>query len=248
LCEYDFILKRLLFRREAKSRSILGETFEELKKQFVNKQTSEVKDEGEYQEISIKKTESMAQIPIIDLDKKSWYKTLFSLFRKPKIFFISDTHFDHANIIRFCHRPFDDYKEMNQTMLENWNKTVRQNDIVFFLGDLVCGKGSRHPDYWLKQLNGIVYIIRGNHKDKMISRKENVYDELIVKYKDQKFFLAHNPAKVPAEWKDWAICGHHHNNKPDEFSLVNKKIKRINVGVELIDYMPIEINELLSKR
>ena len=52
-----------------------------------------------------------------------------------KVFFTSDTHFYHGNIIRFCNRPFKDVDMMNETIISNWNNTVGQDDIVFHLGD-----------------------------------------------------------------------------------------------------------------
>lgn len=50
-----------------------------------------------------------------------------------KVFFTSDTHFYHGNIIRFCNRPFKDVEVMNETIISNWNNTVGQDDIVFHL-------------------------------------------------------------------------------------------------------------------
>ena len=48
-----------------------------------------------------------------------------------KVFFTSDTHFYHGNIIRFCNRPFEDVEMMNETIISNWNRVVGPNDIVF---------------------------------------------------------------------------------------------------------------------
>ena len=49
-----------------------------------------------------------------------------------KVFFTSDTHFYHGNIIHFCNRPFKDVEMMNETIISNWNNTIGQDDIVFF--------------------------------------------------------------------------------------------------------------------
>ena len=53
------------------------------------------------------------------------------------IYFTADTHFDHANIIRFCNRPFATVEEMNETLITNWNRKVHANDTVFIIGDML---------------------------------------------------------------------------------------------------------------
>ena len=70
-----------------------------------------------------------------------------------KVFFTSDTHFYHGNIIRFCNRPFKDAEMMNETIISNWNNTIGQDDIVFHLGDFCLG-GSAEWTKMLDRLNG----------------------------------------------------------------------------------------------
>ncbi len=53
------------------------------------------------------------------------------------VFFTSDTHFNHTNIIRFCSRPFKDVEHMNETLIANWNRVVGPDNIVFHLGTSV---------------------------------------------------------------------------------------------------------------
>ena len=69
-----------------------------------------------------------------------------------KVFFTSDTHFYHGNIIRFCNRPFKDVEMMNETIIANWNNTIGQDDIVFHLGDFCLG-GSAEWTKILDRLN-----------------------------------------------------------------------------------------------
>ena len=56
-------------------------------------------------------------------------------------FFTSDTHFGHANIIKYCNRPFSSLEEMNSTIIRNWNEMVKPEDTVFFLGDFCFKNG-----------------------------------------------------------------------------------------------------------
>lgn len=143
---------------------------------------------------------------------------------------------NHANIIRYCNRPFRSVEEMNDFILNAWNTTVGKNDIVYFLGDLAFG----NTRYWLSQLNGKIIFLRGNH-DK--PEKIRFYDRLILNCEDQRFLLVHDPKDIPPNWKDWVIHGHTHNNKP-EYPLVDKNKKTINVSAELLGYKPISWEEL----
>jgi len=60
-------------------------------------------------------------------------------FNPEHTFFTSDTHFNHANIIKFCDRPFKDVELMNETLIANWNRVVGLDDTVFHLGDFCLG-------------------------------------------------------------------------------------------------------------
>ena len=52
------------------------------------------------------------------------------------IYFIADTHFGHENVIRFCSRPFSCAAEMDEALIENWNRRVRGHDTVYIVGDM----------------------------------------------------------------------------------------------------------------
>ena len=54
-------------------------------------------------------------------------------------YFIADTHFNHENIIKYCNRPFQNSKEMNEYIVNKWNSVVTKNDIVYHLGDVGFG-------------------------------------------------------------------------------------------------------------
>ena len=76
-------------------------------------------------------------------------------------FVIADTHFGHANIIKFCNIPFNTVQEMGVKLIQLWNETVNKNDVVFMLGDFAFGKDIIPQIVPL--LNGEKILIKGNH-------------------------------------------------------------------------------------
>lgn len=93
-------------------------------------------------------------------------KLHITLQENQKLWFTSDLHFGHRNVIRFCERPFEDEKQMGPKLIENWNDTVGDNDIVFVLGDTFWFNDSRNIKKVLSSLNGkTIYILPGNHDD-----------------------------------------------------------------------------------
>lgn len=115
-------------------------------------------------------------------------------------FFISDTHFGHKNIIEYCNRPFKDTDQMNEFMIKQWNSVVKENDKVYHLGDVSLGLKSNDVANILSKLNGVKYLIKGNHdvwKNEVfreIGFKE-VYDHPIIM--NEFLILSHSP--IP--WK-----------------------------------------------
>ena len=77
-------------------------------------------------------------------------------------FFTSDTHFGHKNVIQYCNRPFSTIEEMDETLIENWNKVVMPTDTVIHLGDFALGGKDAIPNY-LGRLNGHILLMKGNH-------------------------------------------------------------------------------------
>ncbi len=84
----------------------------------------------------------------------------------PAVFLVSDTHFGHAGVCRFLRddgsklRPWDDPNEMDEEMVKRWNETVRPNDKVYHLGDVVINRKALAT---LSRLNGDKVLIKGNH-------------------------------------------------------------------------------------
>ena len=76
------------------------------------------------------------------------------------IYFIADTHFSGENIIRYENRPFQNIHEMDNEIIHKWNGVVKNDDIVYILGDFGADKNEHTI---LNQLNGKKYLIKGNH-------------------------------------------------------------------------------------
>lgn len=113
-----------------------------------------------------------------------------------RILFTADTHFGHRNIIRYCNRPFYSVEEMDETLINNWNKVVDKEDVVFHLGDFAVG-GAALWSNLLQRLNGKVYLIMGNHDvhtiDKGFEGFQYVSWEMLIEIGKQKIYLNHYP-------------------------------------------------------
>ena len=154
------------------------------------------------------------------------------------IYLISDTHFNHTNIIKYCNRPFKNIEEMNQALINNWNRVVNDKDIIYHCGDFSFGKAEDISSI-VSQLNGKIYLTRGNHDRGWFKECgfEDIQTMYELEYKGLKLLLRHKPIYVNGY--DKIICGHtHEKNIPDN--------RLVNVSVEQINYTPISIDTLIE--
>lgn len=171
-----------------------------------------------------------------------------------KVFFTSDTHFTHANIIRFCSRPFKNVEEMDETMIANWNRVVGENDIVFHLGDFCMG-GSAKWTNLLNRLNGKIYLIIGNHdmknlKQSCSDRFEKVAMQMYIEVDKQKIYLNHCPFLCyGGAYRDtWQLFGHVHTNK-NNTGIDASRLKMLfptqyDVGVDNNNFTPVSFEQV----
>jgi len=155
--------------------------------------------------------------------------------------FIADTHFGHTNVIEYDNRPFKSTIEMDKTIIKNWNKVVKGDDIVYHLGDFSF-TGSDRAKELIKKLNGRKRLIKGNHDYKSDNwwrdaGFEKVYDKPILW--NEYYILSHKPleTQLTRGFPLVNIHGHIHTNKieGDQF---------INVGVMHWDYTPVNFNDI----
>jgi calcineurin-like phosphoesterase family protein len=172
---------------------------------------------------------------------------------------ISDTHFSHSNIIKYCDRPFKNYHSMNERMVELWNNTVTDDDIIFHLGDVTFGKLDDSINV-LKRLNGRLILIKGNHdrgSNLKLFRKHDIFETIYEgnhyqpwQY-DEQVLLSHGPV-APEVINDnqLNIHGHIHNTPLLDLDCYAgyDENKYINVSVEMIGYRPIKIKDILNVR
>ncbi len=158
--------------------------------------------------------------------------------------FISDTHFGHANIIKYSKRPFTDVDHMNESMIANWNSKVRSTDTVFHLGDI--GFGNNLPKI-LNRLNGEIILIEGNHDPKLIrdprirNRFSRICDVYTLKYQGQEIFMSHYAHRVwnKSHRGGWHLYGHSHGSLPDD-----PNSRSFDVGVDCHNYFPLTFEEV----
>ena len=170
-----------------------------------------------------------------------------------RLFFTSDTHFGHRNIIKYCQRPFSCIEEMDDALIANWNRVVGKDDIIFHLGDFAMG-GSAEWSRLLQKLNGKIYLILGNHDLKTIgagfSRLEGVAMQMLINVKGQIIYLNHYPFLCygGAYRNTWQLYGHVHtcpaNRGLDVPRLKMLMSMQYDVGVDNNNYRPISFEQV----
>lgn len=88
-------------------------------------------------------------------------------------FVVADLHFGHENIIKYESRPFANVEEMNVRLIELWNSTVGNDDLVYVLGDFTLSRRIDVIKNLVSSLNGRKILIMGNHD----TRKSKDYVE-----------------------------------------------------------------------
>lgn len=164
-----------------------------------------------------------------------------------KIFFTSDTHFGHENILKFCPetRRFASVEEMDEMMIEHWNDQVDDQSTVFHLGDFAFRGVDRCAEI-LQSLQGRIMFVVGNH-DSNLDRARKKLDRIqqdrkvilppLTEYKlgvdRQRVVMCHYALRV---WNHhargtWHLFGHSHGSLPGVG-------KSVDVGVDSTEMIP----------
>ena len=180
--------------------------------------------------------------------------------KENKIWFTSDTHFCHKNIINFCERPYGSIEEMNKALIDNWNERVGDNDIIFHLGDVAfCYDWSNI----LSQLKGRKFLVLGNH-DKYYNRGKNasffeaITPKIVANIDGRTVYMNHEPLLTFSgifNGQSINLFGHVHTQE----GITNGDSERLkilspyhyDVGVDNNNYYPVsweEVQEIIKKQ
>lgn len=233
--EYDLIQNRLLNRNESLNRDIFRKSIYEIKRILYGQKSGAP---PETRQVGFQKKMDGGKIivPIMHI-KDNPVKTTST-----ETYLISDLHLGHANIIKYCKRPFSNVEDMDYVLINNWNRAVSNQNDIYFLGDLRFGWHSRSAGHYLDLLNGKIHFVRGNHEEDVVGSK----DYLMLETDDRKFLLIHDPKNIPPDWNGWTIHGHTHNNDLRTYPFINGENKTINVSADLINFTPIRLDKILS--
>lgn len=164
------------------------------------------------------------------------------------IYFTSDLHFGHHNIIEYCNRPFKNVDDMDIKLINNWNSIIKEKDDIYILGDFSFYKDKEVNRKILNSLNGKKHLIKGNHDYKNVIPEEcfvEITDYKELKYEKKFFVLSHYPI---LSWNkkhrnSIHLFGHVHSTSLGDYELQNC----YNVSVDKNNYAPVSIDYIIDK-
>ena len=182
-----------------------------------------------------------------------------------KMFFTSDTHFCHSNIIKYCKRPFANIAENDEEIIRRWNEKVPEDGIVFHLGDVAFGDPER-VDNILERLNDTIYLVIGNHDWRRIVnnhkwRFEMMTQQINMKIGKRHIILNHYPMLAfSGAWRGedatYQLFGHVHTSPYTDEGLDQQRMKYLftsqyDVGVDNNNFTPVswkEVDQIINNQ
>jgi len=170
------------------------------------------------------------------------------------VYFSSDNHYFHANIIKYCSRPFRDVDEMNAAMVDNWNSVVKDEDVVFHLGDVSAGLRDRVDDFkaLIGSLRGKKVLIRGNHDHQtdewyVEAGFRSVHESLVLGGVLMVHYPVHEAISRKVDDSGWGVVehvvhGHIHRCDVEDFE------DHYNVAVDRHGFVPVSSGLAIPSR
>ena len=175
-----------------------------------------------------------------------------------KIYFSSDLHFCHNKDFIYKARGFNSIEEHDEELIERFNSIVTPEDDLWILGDLMLGDNDEGIKK-IKQLNGNLHIIYGNHDSDIRIAAYNTLDNVVeggfgvrLKYAGRTFYLSHYPTltsntddeQKPLKRRVFNLCGHSHTQ--DRFCDMKKGFTCYHVELDAHDCYPVSIDEVVE--
>lgn len=156
-----------------------------------------------------------------------------------KYFFTADEHYGHANIIKYCDRPFTSVQEMDDEIIKRHNEVVGPGDTVIHIGDFSL-MSSRNVENYMRRLNGIHKFIKGSHDYWLDTYNGIDAHEILEMTIDGNYIVAcHYAMKVwpRSHFNSWQLFGHSHGR-------LEGVGKQMDVGVDTHNFYPYSLEEI----
>jgi calcineurin-like phosphoesterase family protein len=172
------------------------------------------------------------------------------------IWLTADPHFFHQRIMEYADRPFSSVEEMNEVLIQNWNRVVKPQDDIYLLGDWAFTNTTNKQEL-MGRLNGNVYLVRGNHdnRDTIPRLRRFGFADVLTPDHYQPFYFAHqkgdflmthvpytmqvSPAFYVPPMRMPNVHGHVHNN----IEGLDQRMFKC-VSVEMTNYTPLHLDEI----
>lgn len=175
-----------------------------------------------------------------------------------KVFFVSDYHFYHELALKRSRKIFSSVAEMNEEMIKRHNSKVLEDDDVYILGDIiVCDEEEIEEklEKTIGKLNGKLHLIIGNHDYKYIENPAfrkyflSIDEAKLIRHDNKWIMLCHYPILMWYRKNKGAyhVFGHMHNEQvTKEYNILREEERALNACVEVNDYEPCELEELID--
>lgn len=177
------------------------------------------------------------------------------------LWFSSDFHLNHGNIIKYSHRPFSSVEDMNKTIIDNCNAVIKSNDTFYFLGDWAFTNNGRISSAieFAEQINcKKIHFILGNHDHAVRRNKEQlVKDRIFLSVQDfleldvsgyteatSKIVLCHYALRVwnKSHYGTYHLYAHSHGSLADD-----PHSRSFDCGVDTNNFRPYSLDDVIQR-
>ena len=166
------------------------------------------------------------------------------------VWFTADQHFHHANIIKYCKRPYQTVEEMNNDLIAKWNSVVQKDHVVYSLGDFCLGGWHQFRSI-VDQLQGEINLVPGGHDERWLNAARRATHIRVLDPLLTLEFMAPGPNTVVVishyAMRSWDrihygayhLYGHSHGLLPGIG-------RSMDAGVDCHNYTPVSLRQVLA--